>query len=113
MVGPAATVVGLVLAAVFALVVPTWGIHQRLKALKNGELENVRRAIAARRHPESRSVDDAHQVRADLAVEQRLMEVSEWPFDAGSYARVALYVLLGFGSWVGSALVDRGLGSLS
>jgi hypothetical protein len=89
------------------------GIHQRLKALKNGELENIRRAIAARRDPESRSLDDAHQLRADLAVEQRLMDVSEWPFDAGSYARVGLYVLLGFGSWVGAALVERGLESLS
>jgi hypothetical protein len=35
------------------------------------------------------------------------------PFDAGSYGRVALYVFLGFGSWVGAALVERMLGSLA
>ena len=40
------------------------------------------------------------------------MEISEWPFDAGSYGRVALYVFPGFGSWVGAALVERLLESL-
>ena len=40
------------------------------------------------------------------------MSVSEWPFDAGSYGRVALYIVLGLGSWVGAALVERLLESL-
>ena len=48
-------------------------------------------------------------VRADLAMEQRLQSVGEWPFDAGSYGRVVLYIFLGFGSWIGAALVERGL----
>ena len=47
-----------------------------------------------------------------VALERRLMDISEWPFDAGSYGRVALYVFLGFGSWVGAALVERALESL-
>jgi len=109
----ATTVVMLVAAAVLALFLPTWGIHQRLKALKQSELKEIRSAIKSRRDPLTRSVDDAQQLRADLALEQRLMEVSEWPFDAGSYGRVALYVFLGFGSWVGAALVERMLGSLA
>jgi hypothetical protein len=111
-IGSATTVVMLVAAAVLALFLPTWGIHQRLKALKQSELKQVRNAISSRRDPQTRSVDDAQQLRADLALEQRLMEISEWPFDAGSYGRVALYVFLGLGSWVGAALVERMLGSL-
>ena len=110
--GSATTVVMLVAAAILALFLPTWGIHQRLKALKQSELKQVRDAIASRRDPQTRTVDDAQQLRADLALEQRLMEVSEWPFDAGSYGRVTLYVFLGLGSWVGAALVERMLGSL-
>lgn len=111
-IGSATTVVMLVAAAVLALFLPTWGIHQRLKALKQSELKQVRNAISSRRDPQTRSVDDAQQLRADLALEQRLMEISEWPFDAGSYGRVTLYVFLGLGSWVGAALVERMLGSL-
>ena len=97
---------------VLALFLPTWGIHQRLKALKELDLTRIRNAISSRRDPATRSVDDAQQLRTDLALEQRLMQISEWPFDAGSYGRVALYVFLGFGSWVGAALVERVLESL-
>lgn len=110
-----ATAVSLVLlvgASIFALLLPTWGIHVRLKALKQAELKQVRKVIAVRRNPETRTIDDAQQLRADLAIERRLMEISEWPFDAGSYGRVALYVFLGFGSWVGAALVERLLETL-
>ena len=111
-VGTAVSVIMLVGASALALVLPTWGIHQRLKALKQVELKQVRQAIAARRDPDTRTADDAQQIRADLAIERRLMEISEWPFDAGSYGRVALYIFLGFGSWVGAALVERLLESL-
>ena len=111
-VGTATTLVLLVTAAVLALLLPTWGIHQRLKAIKLSELKQIRNAIATRRDPRSRSVEDAQQLRADLALERRVMEISEWPFDAGSYGRVSLYVLLGLGSWVGAALVERMLESL-
>ena len=111
-IGTAVSLIMLVGASALALVLPTWGIHQRLKTLKQAELKQVRQAIASRRNPEKRTVDDAQQLRADLAIERRLMEISEWPFDAGSYGRVALYIFLGFGSWVGAALVERLLESL-
>lgn len=108
----ATTLVLLVAAAVLALLLPTWGIHLRLAASKQSELNQIRKAIALRRDPTTRSVDDAQQLLADLALERRLMEISEWPFDAGSYSRVALYIMLGLGSWVGAALVERLLESL-
>ena len=106
------TLVLLVAATVLALVLPTWGIHLRLKASKQSELNQIRKAIGLRRDPDTRSVDDAQQLRADLALERRLMEMSEWPFDAGSYGRVVLYIMFGLGSWVGAALVERLLESL-
>jgi len=106
------TLVMLVSATAVALFLPTWGIHQRLKAQKRQELQDIRSAITARRDSDSRSTDDAQQLRADLALERRLIAVSEWPFDAGSYARVILYIFLGLGSWVGAALVERVLESL-
>ena len=110
--GTIVSIVTLSFAAAIALFLPTWGIHQRLKTSKGEELKQIRVAIESRRAPASKSVDDAQHLRADLALERRLVEVSEWPFDAGSYGRVALYIMLGLGSWVGAALVERLLESL-
>lgn len=106
------TVVLLIVATVLALLLPAWGIHLRIKVTKQSELKQIRKAIALRRDPDTRSVDDAQQLRADLALERRLLEISEWPFDAGTYGRVILYIMLGLGSWVGAALVERLLESL-
>lgn len=111
--GTGTSVVMLSSAALIALFLPTWGIHQQLKSAKSDELKLIRSAIASRRDLESRTVDDAQHLRADLAVERRLLEVSEWPFDAGSYGRVVLYVFLGFGSWIGAALVEQLLESFA
>ena len=112
LIASASTVIMFVAAAAIALFLPTWGIHQRLKSLKQHDLTQVRNAITLRRNPQTRSLEDAHQLRTDLSLEQRLLGVSEWPFDAGSYGRVALYIFLGFSSWVGAALVERALESL-
>jgi len=106
------TVVLLIVATILALLLPAWGIHLRIKVTKQSELKQIRKAIALRCDPGTRSVDDAQQLRADLALERRLLEVSEWPFDAGTYGRVILYIMLGLGSWVGAALVERLLESL-
>ena len=94
-------------AAVVVLVLPTGHIHAKLKRLKESELADVRREIRRRRRLAERSADDAQQLRADLAVEHRLMQASVWPMDAGSYGRVLLYLGLGLGSWIGAALVER------
>ncbi len=94
------------------MLLPAWGIHLRIKEAKQSALKQIRKAIALRRDPDTRSVDDAQKLRADLALERRLLETSEWPFDAGTYGRVILYIVLGLGSWVGAALVERFLESL-
>ncbi len=40
-------------------------------------------------------------------LDARLESVREWPFDAPSLVRFALYVALGLGSWLGAAAVER------
>ena len=42
-----------------------------------------------------------------LALETRIAAVREWPLDASSLLRVGLYVMLGIGSWLGAAAVER------
>ncbi len=42
-----------------------------------------------------------------LALRQHLSEIREWPFDASTLRRLALYLLIPLVSWSGGALVER------
>ena len=107
LVGPLLTVGMFTAAAIVVLILPTWKIHTRMRENKDADLAAVRSAIRRRRRLGERSPEDAAQLRADLALEQRLMTANVWPMDAGSYGRVLLYMLLGLGSWIGAALIER------
>ena len=98
------------------LFLPLWRIHRRLREEKLGQLERVRSAIrddqAALLGRPAPSPEAAARLPALYATEARIDAVSEWPFDAGSLLRIALYLALGVGSWVGAALVERTLGAV-
>ncbi len=98
------------------LLLPLWGIHCRLRAEKLAQLERVRDAIRSDQSAllgrPAPSPEAAARLPALLAVEGRLMAVPEWPFDTSSVLRIALYLSLGIGSWVGAALVERTLGAV-
>ncbi len=88
------------------VVVPALPVHRRIGVEKNRELARVRAQIrASLKALDAGATDTA--LGDWLALEQRLAAVNEWPYDAGSFTRVALYLLLGIGSWVGAALVER------
>ena len=106
-------------AALAALLAPVLGVHRRLVEAKQAELERVRAAIRAETHAadEVDSVLDRTRAFADatlsdlIAYEARIASASTWPFDPGTLFRFGLFVALGVGSWLGSALVERALGS--
>ncbi len=97
---------------VTALVLPVRGIHRRIQAHKREELALLRAQI---RQQKVKLLIGSDQITDNiivlLAMEARIERVSEWPFDIGSLSRFSFYLLLGFGSWVGAALVERLLNS--
>jgi hypothetical protein len=105
------TALGMVGVATLALLLPVRGVHLRIRAEKRVKLAAVRTQIRAAEGAAMES--DADGVRAAarlpglLALESRIREVREWPFDTPSLARFALYVTLGVGSWLGAAAVER------
>jgi hypothetical protein len=106
--------VGLAWLGAFALtvfVLPLLGVHRRLRTLKRSELARVRAAIAdAREQTLGPARQPAGGRLADLlAYESRLQSVPEWPIDAGTLLRLALYLAIGLGSWLGAAVVERAL----
>jgi hypothetical protein len=100
-----------VASATTALLLPVRGVHLRIRAAKLEELERVNRAIRG----------DAEALRgsalagrastpslADLVAYRDLVDSArEWPFDASTFRRFGLYLLIPIGSWMGGALVER------
>ena len=113
----ATAVVAAVIAATVALglaslVLPSLGIHERLREAKRSELARVRAAIELRSAalfdadpPPRPEVEPA--LPSLLAYEARLQQVSEWPFDVPTLLRFAVLVLIPLGSWVAGAMVER------
>lgn len=92
-----------------SLLRPNLGIHERLRAEKQAELTRVRREIGRR----AEALLAGGPTAADpglaslIAYEARIGQVREWPFDAPTLGRFALFFLIPVGSWIGGALVER------
>ncbi len=95
----------------FALLLPSLGVHRRLREAKTRELTWLRRELEEARHvladPTRDRGDAATRMPALLAYESRVEHISVWPFDVPTLVRFGLFLLLGLGSWLGGALVER------
>lgn len=95
-----------VAATAFAL--PLARVRTRIAAAKRAEIGRVNRALAGERA--SLLAGEAAQPGriADLAAWRALVEaVPEWPVTLPTLLRSGLFVLIGIGSWLGGALVER------
>jgi hypothetical protein len=97
--------------ALAAFVLPLTGIRRRVRERKHDELGRVRAVLAEARGPALAGAEGVAPGRlADLlAWEARVEAVHEWPIDAPMLLRLALYLAIGLGSWVGAAFVERAL----
>jgi hypothetical protein len=108
---------GAIFAALFgvlsglALWLPARGVHARIVATRGAELERVNRAIGREREANLSAGPAVDARLANLLAYRALVaEVRTWPFDLSTWIRIVVYVLLGLGSWLGGALVERLLG---
>jgi hypothetical protein len=87
-----------------ALALPVRGAHQAIVAAKHVELEACTEELRALRDGRPR----AGRSLADLLAWRTFVEsVPEWPFDAPTRLRFALYLAIPLGSWLGGALVEK------
>ena len=95
-----------------AFVVPVLGVHQRLVEEKLQRLEQLAHPIRETEdavigaRPGQASAEAAH-LQVLLALREQVDRAREWPWDVPTLARLALYVAIGLGSWLGGALVER------
>jgi hypothetical protein len=100
------------LLAAFALVRPSVGIRNRVRAAKreelarlSGEIRAVRTQRAQPEGPEWREIES--RLATLLSLKQHVAATREWPFDLGTLGRFLLYAAIGVGSWLGGAAVER------
>ena len=109
--------VAIVAAATVTLALPVLGVHASLREAKEAELARLGAALREARGAllegdggsDPRAAEAARRIPALAALEARTAAVREWPFDASTALRFALYVTLGLGSWIGGALVEEAL----
>jgi hypothetical protein len=106
--GNALGLIPLVVVTVSALLLPVHGLRRRVRARKHEELARIDAEI---RRLRDRGIGGSGPGDARLAnwiAYRSLIEgVREWPFDVSTLLRFVLYVMLGAGSWLGAALVER------
>ena len=83
------------------------GKEGRARASSRGDSGGSRRAL---RLPDRRTRDEPPALRSPR-LPQVPRSVREWPFDAPSMLRFALYLAIPLGSWLGGAFVERLLGA--
>jgi hypothetical protein len=115
-IAPGAAVIGsvvfLIIWGTFTLLVftlPVRGVRDRILREKHVQLEKLRSEI---RYEIEQAVDHrdgnaGKRLSALLNLEIRLERVRAWPYDASSWIKLGLYMLIGLGSWVGAAAIER------
>ena len=104
-------ITGTVSVGTIAFLLPLRGLHRRICAEKETELERVREAIHRDREallsaaPEAAAA--ATRMPGLLAYEHRITSVHEWPIDTPEVARFGLILVIGVGSWLGGAVVGH------
>jgi hypothetical protein len=102
-----ASLATLLLAAI-SLLMPVRGVHDAIAREKARELARVNDEIRA-----ARSGSGALPSLADWIAYRGLIEsVRDWPIDAPTLRRFALYLAIPLGSWLGGALVERTVDAL-
>lgn len=94
--------------AIGAFVAPLLGVHNNIVAVKRAELahlleeirEEASSALPEEEHPNPRLANL-------IAYYQLIDKAREWPIDAINLLRFFMYLLIGLGSWLGGALVER------
>ena len=96
--------------ATYAFVGPLAALRQGIRAEKHTELERLREQIRAARTQTDAALDSPRLANL-VGYYQLIDSAREWPVDAANLLKFLGYLLLGLGSWLGGAVVERILDS--
>jgi hypothetical protein len=101
--------------ATMAFGLPLVALHSNILAVKHAELDRLRQQIRDERAAAivvapSAEIDSPRLANA-IGYYQLIDSAREWPVDAANLLKFAGYLMLGLGSWLGGAVVERLLDS--
>ena len=91
------------------LMLPLRGIRRKFKAAKDQELEWCKKSLKVSRDALKSGSAEGPSIADTLAYQSMIESQRNWPFDNSILVRFSLYLLIPLGSWLGGALVERGV----
>ena len=91
--------------ATLAFAVPIFALRHSILASKDVELDRLREEIREARMQTGAA--DSPRLANSVAYYRLVESGREWPIDAANLLKFIGYLLLGLGSWLGGALVER------
>ena len=97
--------------ATAAFIVPLIGVHYNILSEKKSQLDRLRNEIRIEKAAviDKLSVENPASPRLAnlISYYQLIGGTREWPIDAANLLRFFMYLLIGLGSWLGGAIVER------
>ena len=96
--------------ATAAFVLPLIGVHNNIRSVKRLELDRLRDEIRIERATVTNKLSDENaspRLANLIAYYELIHRAREWPIDAANLLRFFMYLLIGLGSWLGGAVVER------
>ncbi len=100
---------GGVIFAWISLMFPLRGIRRKIKLAKQQELDWCKSTLKTARDELKSGVGEQYSITEIATYRTMIENVRNWPFDNSTLARFALFLLIPLGSWLGGAVVERGL----
>ena len=91
------------------MMLPLRGIRGRIKTVKKQELQWCKEKLKRSRDSMKSGSTDKPTIAEITAYQNVIENIRNWPFDSPTLLRFTLYLMIPLGSWLGGALVERGL----
>lgn len=91
------------------MMLPLRGIRGKIKTAEKQELQWCRDSLVRSRDSMKSGADDKPTIAEIMAYQNVIESIRNWPFDSSTLIKFALYLMIPLGSWLGGALVERGL----
>lgn len=91
------------------MMLPLRGIRRMIRKAKRRELQWCKESLKRSRDSMKSGSDNKPTIAEIMAFQNVIESIRNWPFDSPTLIRFTLYLLIPLGSWLGGALVERGL----
>ena len=98
-----------VMLAWIGMMLPLRGIRKKIRVAKNQELDWCRQNLVPSRNALKGGDGESRSIAEITAYRTMIENIRNWPFDSPTLVRFTLFLLIPLGSWLGGALVERGL----